>query len=353
MRIHSARCTLVTVAASLLAGCSSDNVGAPPPAPVDWHAFDVPRTAASANVGPTEKERAVVDAYLVALGPAGSASLASRLDNEVRFTFPGLPDSRGKAADPATHDPGAVSAHDALFAGFDGRSAVASRVWRTADEQIVEWTVSGTQNGTWMGIPATHKPAVIKGVTLIATKDDGSITKLDVVFDVAVVKAQLGVGPKDLLALPPPVMASGAPQVLEQSNTKDEVFTVTAARAVLDALEHDDPATFAATMTDDVVIETPERAQPMRGKDDVKAYFKTMHKSIGELDSRVAGAWGIGSYAIVEYSVAGEQIGAYDWIPAKSDKVVEAHFVDVSQVRDGKVAHVWRYENPQELVVPQ
>ena len=213
---------LASLASLPLLGCSSDNVGAPPAAPVDWHAFDIPKAVAATSVGPTERERAVVEAYLAALGPAGAAPLAPRLDNEVHFTFPGMPDARGKEGDPKTHDIGTIKAHDSLFAGFDNRTANASRVWRTADKQIVEWTVSGTQNGDWMGLAASHKPAVIKGVTLLGTKDDGTITDVSVVFDVAMVKAQLGVGPKELLALQPPQAASGTPQVLDQTNTKDE-----------------------------------------------------------------------------------------------------------------------------------
>jgi hypothetical protein len=56
----------------------------------------------------------------------------------------------------------------------------------------VEWTLTGTQARDWMGVPATHKSAGVKGLTLLWTKDDGSIIDVHVYFDVAAVQAQLG-----------------------------------------------------------------------------------------------------------------------------------------------------------------
>jgi hypothetical protein len=53
---------------------------------------------------------------------------------------------------------------------------------------------------------------------------------------------------------------------------------------------------------------------------------------------------------VVEYALNGEQIAALGWIPAGRDKVVTMQIVDVIELRDGKVAKVWRYSNPAQLV---
>jgi hypothetical protein len=62
------------------------------------------------------------------------------------------------------------------------------------------------------------------------------------------------------------------------------------------------------------------------------------------------GAWGVGKFAIVEYSVSGEQLGPIGWVPPKRDNVVRFEVVDVCEMRDGKIARVWRYDNPAEML---
>jgi ketosteroid isomerase-like protein len=343
--ILTLRCCLALLASAALAGsaaCSSDNVGSPPAAPVDWHAFDIPRSPDAGAVGPTANERAVPEKYLTALAAPGVAPLTPQLDADVHFTFPGLLDARGREA--------VVRAHDSLFGAFDQRAFALSRVWRTDSVNAVEWTMSGVQSKDWMGVAATHKPLVLKGIALLWTKDDGTITEIHVIFDVTAAKAQLGAGPKELAGLAPPTMASGAAQVTEQTRTADEAANVTVARAWLDALERPDDASYVAVATDDVIVETLEHAPPMHGKDELKAYFKGLHKGIGQIDTTVDSAAGVGRFALVEYTINGEQLGPIAWIPAQHDRVVRLHVIDVAEIRDGKIAHVWRYDNPAEIL---
>src|SRR5271170_2345785 len=181
--------------------CSSDTSAssAPPAAPVDWHAFDLPRKADAPPAGPTPKEKAAGDSYIAALAAPGMPGLSATLDPDSHFTFPGLQDARGKD--------GVLKGHDALFGAFDSRVFTPARVWRTDSTIAIEWTMSGTQARDWMGVAATNKPVVIKGISLLWTRDEGSITDVHVVFDVAVVKTQLGAGPKELAGLPAPTMA--------------------------------------------------------------------------------------------------------------------------------------------------
>ncbi len=320
--------------------CSSEN-NAPPAAPVDWHAFEVPHGAVVAAPGPTPKERALAEAYVTAIASPELGALASHLADDVRFAFPGLPDGRGKDA--------VVQGHRTLFGAFDKRTMTITRLLRTDSAQSVEWTMTGVQARDWMGAAATNRAASFRGLTLLFTKDDGTISDCHVYFDAAVVKAQLGVGPKELAGLAPAAAPSGAPQVVEGSHSAEEEHGIVAARANLDALEKNDEAAYLATMTDDVVVETLERAQPMRGRDDQKAYFKSIHKSIGQLDTTLDNSLAASHFAVVEYFIAGEQLSALGWVPPQRDRVVRLQVVDVMEVRDGKVAHVWRYDNPGQI----
>ena len=167
-------------------------------------------------------------------------------------------------------------------------------------------------------------------------------------FDVAAVKAQLGSPPKGLVAFTPPPPPSGPTQYIDQNGQeKDNVGIV---RAALDALENNEP-TYAGSFTDDIEVHTLERAEPLRGKDEaVRAYFKAMHKAIAQLDTTVDNGWGMAQYAVVEYTIAGEQLGPIGWIPAQKDTVLRFHVVDVCELRDGRIARIWRYDNPTEAL---
>jgi hypothetical protein len=328
----------------VLASCSSESVGRPPPAPVNWQSLE-PHPVADA--GPdivTAKERALAGAYASALVSPGFASLGPLLDDEAHFSSPGMDDAHGPG--PVVH------AHDVLFGAFDDRKVATSRVWRTPGEQTIEWTMAGTQARDWMGVPVTHKPVAFKGLTLLWTKDDGSVTDIHVYIDVALVKAQLGVGPKDLLGVvAAPAPSTGTGQVFDQTagGSADEQSNVAVMRSWLDALENNNESAYVGAVTDDIEVYTLEHPQPARGKEAARAYYKAMHKAIGQLDTTVDNAWGVGQFSIIEYSIAGEQLASIGWVPAQRDKVIRLQLVDICETTGGKVARVWRYDNPVQI----
>jgi hypothetical protein len=332
------------------AACSSETVAPPPKPPVgSLEGNKVPEAGADVVTAkerelPTLWARAVSSATAADAG-APFAGLVPLLDPDLaQFSFPG--------ARPAHESAGIIAAHQDLFGAFDDRKMQLTRIWRTPSEQSFEWTLTGTHARDWKGVTATHKPVAFKGITLIWTKDDGSITDIHVYFDVTAVRAQLGAPvAKELAGLPVPAAPTGEPQMFEASQpTATETADVALARGALDAMENNNEAGYVGAFADDVQIETLERAQPGRGKDEAKSYYRAMHKAIGQLDTNVTGAWGVGQFAIVEYSVNGEQLGPIGWIPAQRDHVVRFEAVDVCEIQGGKIAHVWRYDNPGEIV---
>jgi hypothetical protein len=333
----------VAALALVAGGCSGETVVKPPPAPVNWQSFTHGGTDAGAST-PGAKLSALAQQYSDALGSSGFASLGPLLNEDAHFSFPGpgLDDVQGPNA--------VVQAHAALFGSFDQRRFVPSRVLLTASEQTVEWTMSGVQARDWMGAAATHKPVVIQGVTLLWTKDDGTVTDFHVYFDVAVVKAQVGEGPRELQGLAPPAMPSGPPQVVEGNTlATDNAATV---RSALNALENITESAYVDTMADDVEVHTLDRAEPARGREEQRAYFKAMHKAIAQLDTTIDNSFSVGSYAVVEYSITGEQLAPIGWVPLQRNRVVKLHAVDVAEVQNAKIARVWRYDNPSEMATP-
>ena len=315
--------------------CASESVGRPPPPPVNWASL-APRPApADAGVHTaTGKERQATDAYVKALGSPGFVGLGSLLDEDVHFTFAGFRDVHGRDS--------AIKMHQALLGAFDARSFEATRVLLTDSSQVLEWTMSGVHT-------ATHKPVVFRGLTLLWTKDDGSFSDVHLYFDEALVRAQLGVGPKGLV-LPPPPATGGVRIELEQARTAEETANVAVVRASLEAFENKNEAAYLAALTDDVEVTLPEGARPMRGKADARAHLKAMHGAIRELDTSVDNAWGIGGFVVVEYHVVGEQRGALSWVPAQKDNLLKMFVVDVAELQGGRIARMWRYDNPSQIL---
>lgn len=324
-------------------GCSGETVAKPPPAPVDWQSFARSPADAGANA-PTAQESTVAQQYGDALASPGFALLGHLLQEDAHFTFPGpgLDDVHGRDA--------VVQAHAALFGAFDQRRVAGRRLVRTPSQQAFEWTMSGVQARDWMGVAATQKPVVIEGVALLWTKDDGTLADLHVYFDVAAVKAQLGAGPRELQGLPAPPMPAG--RVEEIDRAPEQADNAATVRTALNALENTSDGAYVATMADDVEVHALDRADPARGKEEQRAYFKAMHKAIAQLDTTIDNSFSAGAYAVVEYSITGEQLAPIGWVPLQRDRVVKLHVVDVTAVQNAKIARVWRYDNPSEMATP-
>jgi ketosteroid isomerase-like protein len=333
--------SIALVFVMLCSACSSETVARPPPPPVNWN-VPPPRVTQDAGLKATEMERVAAEAYIKGLNSLAFVQLPPALDENAHFAFVRTKDAHGRDQ--------VVQAHDALFGAFDQRTFVMSRVWLTDSAHVLEWTMTGIQAREWRGVAATHKPVSIKGVTLLWTNDDGFITDVHVIFDEAVVKAQLGVGPKVLVSLSLPQTVTGPRQEFEQTGTSAEDANLIQLRASLDALRKGDETAYLSTMTEDVEVSTLESAQPLRGRESVRGYFRTIRKAIDQIDPTIDNAWGIGPFAIVEYSLVGEQIGPIGWIPRQRNPVLKMVVVDIAEMHDGKIARLWRYDDPSQII---
>lgn len=353
---------VITALAATLA-CSADKVGPPPNPPVNWSSFEAHAAISDAGtVTATERERGLAVAYAKALSGSGLGftGLGPLLDENAHIAF-------GRGADAHGRDK-VLKQHDKLFGAFDQRVFTANRVVVTDSTQSIEWTMTGVHARDWMGVSASHKSASIVGVTLIWTQDDGTITDIHVLFDVSAVRAELAA------ATTPPATASETPVVVEQtrsadeaSNTKlvgdwlvtleldrrdDELLEATLAGKNdagkdLRAKPRDDEGDFLAALTDDVEILT--HGSTLRGKDAARGQFRAIRKSIGQLDVTLFSALAASSLVVVEYTIGGELRGPIGAVPFTHERVVMFGIVDVVEVRNGKVARVKRYDNPDEL----
>jgi ketosteroid isomerase-like protein len=330
------RITTLPLILVLAPACYAETVQRPPPPPANWQSLEArPRAAAEpGRIAATAKERAAAKLYLDAVASPGAAQLGKLLDEEAHFTFAGSGDAHGREK--------VVEAHEALFGTVDGRRFALRRILVTDSSQVLEWTLTGTHR-------ATQKAIAIQGLTAIWTRDDGTITDVHLFFDQALIKAQLGEGPKGLEGLHPPSPA-GSVQEVEQLQSAEERVDVDLVRAQLQALEDGREAAYLEAMADDVEVNTLERDAPLRGKAEAKSYFNFMRKAINYLATSIVNTWGVKSFVAVEYNILGEQRVPIGWIPVQRDPLMKMSVVEVIEIRDGKIARVWRYDNPSQII---
>ncbi len=332
MKRHIPALLVISVLAT---ACAAETVDLPPPPPVQL------RSATSrlpSPTTPTEREREVAQLYAHAMASPTFAGLPETLADDVHFQF-GDRDARGRER--------VVRDHQELFGAFDRRSFSVSRVWltdstQTINSQALEWTLSGAQARSWMGLPASNRTVVIHGLTLLWTDDDGIISEIHVYFDEDAVKAQLGG------AAPPqaPAGAAGTPQIAQRGGTAEERANVAVARSALQALEDDKEATFVAAMADELEVVTAGRSETFHGKSGARSYFKETRKTIRQLDTVIQNAWGVGPFVVVEYALAGLQTASSRRPSGGGDGALhplQVHCVDVDELRGGEISRIWRY----------
>jgi ketosteroid isomerase-like protein len=318
-------------------GCANETVIRGSLPPVDWQSLEARPTSNPGSPRTTAKERAIAERYTAALGSPEFSKLHALLDEDIHFAFAAR-ETHGRDR--------VIKAHADLLGALDERAVYTSRVWLTDRSQVLEWTLTGIQARSWLGVSATGKSVSFKGLALLWTKDDGSITDIHLYFDEGVAKAQLGVGPPELAMLPLPNVHSSPPDVFEQGNNANEASNEKLVRSMLQALEDNKEPEYLATFSDDIEVFTLDRAEPTRGKEEARAYFRKMRKSIGLLDTVTQNTWAVGDSVVIEYLITGLQQARLKRVPYSAGKALRTQFVDIAEVHDGTIHRIWRYADP-------
>jgi hypothetical protein len=203
-----------------------------------------------------------------------------------------------------------VRAYDALLARFSPRSFRATRLLLTDSSALLEWTMISDQLS-------------LRGATALWTEDDGTISDLHLFLD-------------------PAAATAGAPAAFEEyerpNGNQPDAPGVPAVRAWLSALEREDDSPYVASMTTDAEVITLRGAASERGKPLARAYHKAMHAMMSDLSTSIENTWSAGPLVGVEYKITGRQ---------KKDELIVLSLLDVVELRESKVAKVWRYEAPR------
>jgi steroid delta-isomerase-like uncharacterized protein len=192
--------TLVPILLLGLSACGNDvdgTVAATPadaetaPAPVVVPAAAaVPAAPASPAtapvVGTAAESVAILNSYLAAWNEHDASKAGSFFDEDVQYfdaSFAGIRRGRQSAVEQG------VSAF--LHGVPDLRWEVRSEPVASADGIAYEWTLTGTNSGTWGGVPATNQKINLKGMSFVRFKN-GKIAYQAIYYDGATLNKQLG-----------------------------------------------------------------------------------------------------------------------------------------------------------------
>jgi predicted ester cyclase len=330
-----------SVLLACLSACGSAEVEQPAAPPIDPRLYKPALAqAAGAQKSPLERNRGAAEAFARELAQNDAKALSELLDPDVDFTFPGRSD--------ATDRPGTLKALDELFGAFSSRKLATTRLWQIGEAAVVEWAMTGTQSGPFMGVAPTQKEIGISGVTLLWFNLNGLINEVHVYFDCGAVLAQLGAAPNKAILSGPPVTLAPALVVTVAGGTPEEKANVTLVNASWDALEDKNESGYMAPFADAIEVTRMDRLGVEKGREDRRKFFRWVATGISSLAQTPLNAWGAGPYVIEEYTFTGVHSGALTSSPP-SGHALRLHYVDIDEMQNGKVVHIWTYGNSLEL----
>jgi ketosteroid isomerase-like protein len=324
-----------------LSGCGSAEVEQPAAPPVDVRFY---QPTAARLVGPqkspVERDRASAADFGRAMGDGDTKTLTSLLDPDVDFSFPGMSG--------ATERNGTLQAISDLFGAFTARKYAASRVWQIGEAAVVEWTMTGLQTGPWIGVTPAQKPVAIRGVSLLWFNLNGLINEVHIYFDCGAVLAQLGSPPNNAIQTGPPAVLAPSPTLTIAGGTQEEKTNVAIVNASWDALEVKNEASYMAPFADTVEVTRFDRAGAEVGKEERRKFFRWVTTGISSLAQTPLNAWGAGNFVIEEYTLGGVHSGKLTPTPP-SGRTLRLNYLDIDEVQNGKITHIWTYGNTLEL----
>ncbi len=214
-----------------------------------------------------------------------------------------------------------------------------SRAIHVGDLVVGEWVVTGTT--------ADKKQLGVSGVSLMWYGEDGKVKREQLYMDEQTVGMQMG--EKSLRGrTPAQAQPAASTEWVTAGGSPDEQKNVEAVKALYATLEKKDTKAFEAALADDAVFADLARPEDVKGKAKIKDDFAKFTKAFPDLKLEAKQVVGAGKYVVVEGSWTGTMEGQLG--PLKpTKKKGSLHFVDVFELKDGKVAKLTTYSNGAEF----
>jgi steroid delta-isomerase-like uncharacterized protein len=341
---------VVATAAVVVGGCGGAE--APPPqAPPLASASAAPVATASppvaAPAAPAPAKPSLAELQLTSAKAFADALNQHDAEKYVAlFTPDGVERAYGEP-DAVGHD-GIVANLKALFSGVPDFKIGFGRIWQKGNLLVCAWAWTGTDTGGFMGNKPTGRSIGLEGVSTVLYTDDGLVKEIHRYADDATLMSQLDPKAKKGSLRAPPTLPPSM-DVVASTGSPDEDKGIDIAKGLYAALDNKKAADVMALFTEESTADDYTMAASMKGLKDWKAMYDTYVKAFPDFKQAVSTQLAIKDYVITEGVFHATHKGAMGSIRA-SGKPVSVHFLDVAQLKDGKIAHFWTWANAAEML---
>ena len=308
-----------------------------PPAPVE-----TPVTAPAPKVAtPQETTMALIDGW----NAHDADKVAAVYSENAVLRIAPLPDVTGRNAIKA-------SAADA-FKTFPDFKVVATRVTMKGNVAAVEWVITGTQTGDSdaMKLKATGRKMGLRGADMVTFDDVGLIKEAHRYYDMPTQMAQLDAKAKAGTFRPVEALPTAMPVIASVKGTPDEQKNLDAANVLYKAIDdHKVDGVLAVTTTDSWMDDFSNPAT-LKNQKAMKGFLESVIKAIPDVTQDRITQIAAGDLVITEGYLHGTMKGNMGPMKA-TNKPIGMHFIDVMQMKDGKMAKGWSYGNSMEMAPP-
>jgi predicted ester cyclase len=263
------------------------------------------------------------------------------LTDDVVRKFAGAPDLVGRDA--------VVQNRATFYARLPDSKYAFIRIMQKGNVAVVISATNATDSGTgFEGNKPTGRALGHENATVYFFNDDGLIKEQHAYIDSF--RNQLDPKAKPGSFRPPPAMPGVAPEIIASSGGPDEDKLLAFGQDYYAAFDAHDLTKLLAPITDDTSLVDATMPGEMKGAKPLKAFLQGYFKALPDVKQLpLTNQWAIGDTLISEGVTQGTLKGAMGPIKP-TGKPVAFHFIDIAQVKDGKIVRLWTFSNSNEFL---
>jgi len=328
-------------ASSLVLACEEEKKTEPTPA----------TSAAPVALAPTTPAPKLDDLIAKTLKSAVTAwnahdvsAVSANYEPTAKLVIWGMPDAVGREAI-------ATNAKDNFTQSPDFKVAI-TRTFVHYHTAVFEWVATGTDNGVVDGRKATGRYRGFAGANVVTFDDAGLIKEEHRYLDIPTIRSQEDPKAKagTFRAAIDPIPRSTTEMAVSKG-TPDEAKTLTEGTAIYAAIEGKKEGDLAAVLTEGSTIDDYTESSPHKGIKAITDYTKGYWTAFPDFTQAKPVQFAVGNVLVTEGIFSGTQKGPLGTLKP-TNKSVTLHFVDIIDIKEGKIARVDTFGNSAEILVP-
>lgn len=205
---------------------------------------------------------------------------------------------------------------------------------------------TGTNDGSFMGIPPTNKKISLLTAHIVELNDEGKVVRDDHYSDGLTMMAQLGISPNPMAPSVKEVNAPADTVRVEAKDDETETANLAALKALEEPMKKRDAAGMMAGYADDAVFRYVADKKVVKGK---AAMQKSLAEWLGmskDMTGETSNAFAAGDWVVAETSSTGTIDKNIPGLPVKTKgKKFEQKYLEFVRLADGKIKEHWIFSN--------